>query len=371
MPYTYPSRRTLIKSATAVSVLALSGTHLYGAKPKKPALPAGPQPDYLVTEGNLASLAGMKRVIILNFVCAFQMDGSVENDNATRIGNITLGGGSAKKVAAKMAWPDPDTAVLQEIADAGLASLKADFTAKGIEVLDEALLASQPTYPSIIEASGLTQFGDYMVGNITDNTTKGDTNGGNVKIVSATGLKAYNHSLFEGGQCCYVHGKGYPSSKIYYVPGHETAIAKALDCVVVKAWQFINFTKVSAKSGQEGSAIGVGGATVNYNASAQSLVRLREEKTRLAFRLPVSANIKKAAKNNPPKDGDVVVALNNPVIIGTEYYTIYDAGDRKSLTGTQHFNFGVTLSDATGYKKDVGQAISNTFSGIVATALGR
>jgi hypothetical protein len=364
MPHTYPSRRSLIKSAGAVSVLALSATRLYSAKPKAPIAPAAPIPDYLVTEGNIASLAGIKRVLIINFVCAFQMDGSVRNDNATRIGNITFGGGNAKEVAAKMAWPNPDTAVLQGIADAGLAALKADFRAKGIEVLDESLLASQPTYPSIIEASGLTQFGDYMVGNITDNTTKGDTNGGNAKIVSATGLKAYNHSLFEGGQCCYVYGKGYPSSKLYYVPGHETAIAKALDCVVVKAWQFINFTEVSAKSGTER-------ATVNYNASARSVVRLREEKSRLAFRLPVSANIKKVAKGLPPKDGDVVVALNKPVIIGTEYYTIYDAGDRMSLAGTQHLNFGVTLSDAAAYKKDVGQAISSTLGGLLGTALGR
>ncbi len=66
-----------------------------------------------------------------------------------------------------------------------------------------------------------------------------------------------------------------------------------------------------------------------------------------------------------------MIALNKPVIIGTEYYTIYDAGDRMSLAGTQHLNFGVTLSDAAAYKKDVGQAISSTFSGLVATALGR
>ncbi|MEQ1498528.1 MAG: hypothetical protein ABL914_07685 [Novosphingobium sp.] len=355
------SRRFLFKSAGAVSLLAVGGSDLFGAKPK---VPEAPVPDFLVTEGNIASLAGVKRVIISNFVCAFQMDGSVHNDNATRLGSTTFFGGKTKEVEAKMAWPNPDTAVLQAIADAGLSALKADFRAKGIEVLDEALLASQPTYPDIIVASGLTQYGDYMVGNISDNTTKGDTNGGMAKIVSATGLKAYNHSLFEGGQCCYVHGKGYPSSKIYYVPGHETAIAKALDCVVVKVWQFINFTKVSAKSESER-------ASTNYSASAQSVVRLREEKSRIAFRLPVSANIKKSAKAMPPKDGDVVVALGNPVFIGTDYYTIFDAGDRMSLAGTQHLNFGVTLNDAAGYKKDVGNAISAALSGLVRTALGR
>jgi hypothetical protein len=134
------SRRTIMASAGATGLIAIGGK-AFAAKPAP--LPVEVR-DYMFAEGSAEQLAGIKRVIISNFVVAFQLDGSMRKDNATKIGGITLFGGNAKEVAAKMVWQNPDVAMMQGIADAGLAALKADFKAKGIEVLDEALLASQP-----------------------------------------------------------------------------------------------------------------------------------------------------------------------------------------------------------------------------------
>jgi len=161
MSKTSMSRRVLLSSAGALGLAAVAGSGAIGQTA------AG---DYAVVEGAVASLAGVKRVIITNFVCAFQLDGAVRKDNATRIGNLTLGGGNAREVAAQMVWQNPDGAELQAIADAGLAALKADLRAKGIEVLDEALLATQPAYANILTATGMPNQGTYTVLNISDNT---------------------------------------------------------------------------------------------------------------------------------------------------------------------------------------------------------
>jgi hypothetical protein len=190
--------------------------------------------DYAFAEGNAAQLSGVKRVIITNFAVAFQLDGSVRKDDATRVGNTTFFGGNAKTVAAKMAWKSPDAKVMQEIADSGLAALKAEFRAKGIEVLDESVLATQAAYASILDATGLNSLDDYSIVNTTEAIYRGGNNTGaqglanvsEAKIASAKGFRPYGHSVFEGGLCCHVR-KGYPSSKAYDVPGFEIDIAKS------------------------------------------------------------------------------------------------------------------------------------------------
>lgn len=359
-------------SAVAAGLFALGASTFAAA-------PAATGSDYRFVEGGAAQLSGVKRVVITNFVVAFQVDAAVRKDDATRVGQTTIRGGNAKEVAAKMEWQNIDTALLQEIADAGLASLKADFKAKGIEVLDESVLTGQAAYASILAASGLTNYTDYSILNITDDAKKAspmetDRNG-MAKIVGAKGLTPYNHSIFEGGQGCYAYGKSLPSQKVYYVPGFEIDLAKSLDAVVVKAWQFVNFTQLAAGVKQEGFS---GGTNVHFDASAKSVVRLREGKTRLSFRLPTSTQ---RARNTPAlleaKDGDVVLALAKPLFIGTEYYRFADTGEtggqkvRAGLGGTQHFNFGATLSNPAGYKTDVTQGMGGVLGGLVTTALGR
>ncbi|OYU70787.1 MAG: hypothetical protein CFE28_12760 [Alphaproteobacteria bacterium PA2] len=365
------SRRVLLSSAGALGLAALAGPAARGQTP------AG---DFAVVEGAVASLAGVKRVIIANFVCAFQLDGAVRKDNATRFGNLVLGGGNAREVAAQMVWQNPDTAIMQSIADEGLAALKADLRAKGIEVLDEALLAAQPAYASILTGTGLTNHGTYTVLNITDNSGTGALNdldhNGTVQVVGATGLPPYNLSPFEGSTCCYLNGKTYPSKTAYYAPGWEIEIGKALDCVVIKAWQFINFTQISGGVVRNGWAGGVGGSTVEFSATAQSAVRFREEKTRLSFRLPTSTNAKRVVRSMGPKDGDVIVTLARPVLVGSQYYEVASTGAtagqslRASLGGTTHFNFAATLSDAAAYRKDVGLRMSGVLKGLVGAAFG-
>lgn len=376
------SRRNLMAAASAASFTSLIGVNLANAWPSvgasAPSAPANAAPiaDYMFTEGNTAALAGIKRVIISDFVVAFQLDGMVRNNNETRIGNTTFGGGNAREVASKMTWANPDAVMMQEIADVGLAALKADFRAKGIEVLDEAVLASQPAYASIIAANGINNLEDYPIPNNAEiarlGTTIGDTTSDGAKIVSARGLKPYTHSIFEGGQCCSVT-KTLPSRQMYYVPGHEIDLAKALDAVMVKAWQFVYFTKLAA--GVTGSwATGVNGN--QYSASASSAVRIIEQKTRLSFRLPTSTM---RTKNTPrlvePKDGDVVVALSKPMFIGDQYFNI--AAAQQSLgasilrSGAQHLNFAATLSNPGAYKTEVNAAIAGVLENLVGTALGR
>lgn len=365
------SRRNLLLSVIATTFLAI-GQEAICAEPN-----AAPG-DYTFIEGNAAQLSGVRRVIISNFVVVFQLDGSMRNDNATKVGGFTLFGGNTKEVAAKMGWPNPDVAMMQDIADTGLAALKAEFKTRGIDVLDESVLASQPAYTSILEATGLKSLDDYSIVNIPEAEYRKSSVGPDVtstaKIVSAKGFTPYGHSAFEGGLCCHVR-KGYPSSKVYYVPGFEIDIAKALDAVVVKAWQYVYFTKLDAGVNRESFS---GGSVVNFNASAKSALRIGEQKTRLSFRLPTSTN---KTRNIPadwtPKDGDVAVSLSKPVLIGDQYYSVEDAGTttgqdiRASLGGTQNFNFAATLSNPAAYKTDLSKGLGGVLGGMVGTALGR
>lgn len=372
------TRRRLFTGVAAAGLLLIAGQAW--AK-EAPALPAAAGPDYAFDEGSSALLGSSKRVVISDFVVVFQLDSMVRNDNATKVGNLTLFGGNTKDVAAKMAWQAPDTTLMQDIADAGLASLKADFKAKGLEVLDESTLSTQPAYASILAAAGLKNLEDYNIVNISEAAYNKNSIGDDVyaaaRVVSARGLTPYSHSLFEGGRCCNVI-KGFPSSKIYYVPGFEIDLAKALDAVVVKAWLYVDFAKVSAGVNQEGWAGGVGGAVVNYSASADSTVRIVAQKTRLSFRLPTSVNkTRNVPKSWAAKDGDLVVALKKPMLIGDQYYTVTNAGEtggqklRASLGGTQHLNFGATLRDTAAYKADLTKGMDKVLSEAVTTALGR
>ena len=371
------SRRALMASTGAASLAAIGGRAL-AAKPAP--LPVEVS-DYMFTEGSAAQLAGIKRVIISNFVVAFQLDGSMRKDNATKTGDLTLFGGNSKEVAAKMVWQEPDVAMLQGIADAGLAALKADFKAKGIEVLDEAMLASQPAYNNIIAATGLKNKDSYPVVNQTEAQYRKSRVGPDTTfdaiIVSASGLVPYNHSVFEGGQCCAVT-KSLPSSKVFYVPGFETELAKLLDCVVVKVWQFVNFSQLDADVNQDGWAGGAGGAVVNYSATASSSVRIIEQKSRISFRLLSSAG---KPKNVPTswvaKDGDVVVNLGKPVFIGDQYYTIAEGGAKgwdavhAKASSAKHLNFTATMAKPNEYKADLSKGMNSALAGLLSTALGR
>ena len=371
------SRRALMASTGAASLVAIGGK-AFAAKPSPP--PAEIR-DYMFTEGGAEQLAGIKRVIISNFVVAFQLDGSMRKDNATKIGGLTLFGGNSKEVVAKMVWQNPDVAMMQGVADAGLAKLKAEFKARGLEVLDEALLASQPAYNSIIAATGLKNLEDYPVVNQTEAQYRKSHIGPDVsfdaKIVSASGLVPYNHSVFEGGQCCWV-SKGFPSSKVYYVPGFEIDLAKALDCVVVKAWQFVYFSQLEAGVNQDGWAGGAGGATVQYSAAASSQVRIAEHKTRLSFRLPTSTDkTKNVAKSWDSKDGDVVVTLGRPMFVGDRYYVISEGGAKgwdafhSKVSSSKHIFFSANMSDPSGYKADLTKGMGSTMAGMLTAALGR
>jgi hypothetical protein len=111
---------------------------------------------------------------------------------------------------------------------------------------------------------------------------------------------------------------------------------------------------------------------VNYSAKAKSVVRIGEQKTRLSFRLPKSTN---KARNTPttwlPMDGDVVVNLSKPLLIGDQYFKVEDGGTSTSLAGTQRFDFAATLNDPAAYRTDVAKAMGETLGGLVTAAVGR
>lgn len=141
---------------------------------------------------------------------------------------------------------------------------------------------------------------------------------------------------------------------------------------MVKVWQYVYFTQLEAGVSQEGLSGTVGGRVVNYSANAKSVVRLGEQKTRMSFRLPTSTN---KGRNTPttwlPMDGDVVVHLAKPMVIGDQYFKVEDGGASTSLAGTQRFEFAATLGDATAYQTDVSKALSEALGGLLAKAVGR
>jgi hypothetical protein len=305
--------------------------------------------------------------------------------------------GSSITTVGTNSWVDVDTNMLKQITDDGLARLKASFRARNIEVLDESVLVNQPDYAKIIQATGF------------DTPANSVNSDGLSIVVGATGLRAFNNygaevgNLTDAGSGRHNEALAHPPSgmaayKPYQMPGWEIDLAKALDAVVVKAWQVVNFAKVSAGSTNASiplrwSTFGMSSITLHeaklntttYNSSASTHLMIRQGASRLSFRLPTSTNrAGNSVINNPltflayPKDGDVVVVLGNPYLLGSDYYTI-DGGEETSgqatrralLGGVMHNDYSAHLTKPVEYKANVSGAISNMMDGFVGTALGR
>ncbi|WP_155914569.1 hypothetical protein [Asticcacaulis sp. AC460] len=374
MSISHPSRRNLMLSAGALGLIATLGSQEALAFGKKDKTAEAPNSDIFFPNANAAALSGIKRVVIANYVIAFQTEAS-DFREATRFNKA--------ETAASNAWENFDVGLMQEITDAGYARLKADFISHGIEVLDTSVLASQPAYRTIQTATG---FGSPAYwGN-------GD---GKAVLVAATGLAPFQSYGPETGNFELYNGKsdgGAPNPptmmkrlKPYQLPGWEIDLAKALDAVVVKAWQVVDFGKVEAGANRWG--FGGGGGTLDraeHTANASSHVRIREEQSRLSFRLPGSTNRKgesvrqiPATHMAPPKDGDVVVAVGNPIFLGSDLFTLSDSGETSGqrltgflLGGAKHINIAAHLTDPGLYKSRVSGAVNSLMDSFVNAALG-
>lgn len=368
------SRRKLLLSAAATGLIATVSSKEALALGGKDKPAEAPNSDIYFSNASAEALAGIKRVVIANYVIAFQTEAS-DFREATRFNKA--------ETAASNAWDNVDTALMQEITDAGYAKLKADLIARGIEVLDTSVLAAQPVYQKIQQATG---FGSPAYwGN-------GD---GKAILIAATGVPAFQSYGPETGNFELYNGKSTggaanPPTMMkrltpYQLPGWEIDLAKALDAAVVKAWQVVDFGKVEAGANRWG--FGGGGGTLEraeHTANATTHVRIREEQSRLSFRLPASTNRKGASVKQspakfmaPPKDGDVVIAVGNPIFLGSDLFTLSDSGETSGqrltgflLGGAKHINIAAHLTDPELYKSRVSGAIGDLMDNYITAAFG-
>ena len=214
--------------------------------------------------------------------------------------------------------------------------------------------------------------------------------------VGATGLPPYRGygpetGNFEAGNYNTAGSAANPPTMMkaltpYQMPGWEIDLAKALDAVVVKAWQVVNFGKVVAGANRWGFA--GGGGTLDraeHTANATTHVRIREEQSRISFRLPNSSNrtgVRVRQMPNtymaPPKDGDVVVALGNPIFVGSNLFSVRETGATSGqrtreflLGGATHMNAGAHLEQPALYQTRVSGAVDELMGKLLGAALGR
>ncbi len=286
--------------------------------------------DVAFVESSAADLAGLKRVVVSNFVLSFQTQAKVTKEGGKFI--------NRNDMTAWNYWKNVDTAVLQQIADGALAGLKGDLKAKGLEVLDEAALKNVPAYQNIVAKMGYDNYAQY-----------GNRDGA-ATFVSASTLTPYqNYALEMGNWDRFENTQGFtkgtgnlPSAMkgvgVWQLPGWEIETAKALDAALVKAFYVVNFSELEAGSSisdfgradlYDWDGDGYHEGTVEYSAQARAFARLRQDITRIAFRLPNSA--KKMGykvsnypdnKINPPKDGDVVINIGKPVPVGSKFFEV-------------------------------------------------
>jgi len=165
------------------------------------------------------------------------------------------------------------------------------------------------------------------------------------------------------------------------VPGLEVALAKELNAHVVKAYYVVSLGKAEAKrstsyaSGTHSGVFVSGGnvyagtfntidRTVTGKGKAYGQVGLVADQSPIAFRSPTGnakwQKVPVLKQAPPPKDGDVVVRLAEPVIGSTDYFEVHEGDLAKRggfLSATQkgdiNLNFVARVTDPVGYGKEV------------------
>lgn len=319
------------------------------------------------TDSAATGLSGTRRVAITNVIVSFQASTGGEKTN-------TSGMFAARtNASASLQMPEMDTKLLAGIADEIYAQLQADLTASGFEVLPETTLLASPAYQKIVQMAGITNFSKFA-----------DLNGDTL-LVGAGQLKPYLPYNMESGKFTTqikslikgwvgLFGKssteGGPSGirmgEIYALPGLEVDLAKELNAHVVKATYIVTLGSTKAAVDRFSST-----THNSYTGSAFAQVGLLSGQSRIAFRT-AGANPKGESAsggymanfgNNagPAKDGNVVVALNETLNGGTDFFSVTGGAKPGGIAGflgvrpgaDAQFEFTAAISDPAAYREEV------------------
>lgn len=351
-----------------------------------------------LTDSSAATLVGTKRVAITNVMVSFQASAGGEKSNTSGLF------ASKTDASATLQMPEFDPKLLAGITDDIYQQLKADLQARGFEVVPEATVLASPAYQKITAMAGIANFSKFA------------NKDGDVMLVGASGLKPYLPYNAETGKFSaqlktlikgWVAGFGQKSSteggpsnistgEIYGLPALEVALAKELGAHVVKATYVVTLgsTKASAtqsfKPGDQQIVYTVGPQfktreqrdkeadkiISTYKANAYAQVGVLAGQSRIAFRTAsasakgesapggYSANFGNSA--SPAKDGNVVVALSESLVGGTEcFYVEAPVQKERGLMGALlggtmggtgadvQFVFTTSIADATAYHAEV------------------
>jgi hypothetical protein len=273
------------------------------------------------------------------------------------------------------------------LADAAYHQLQAELTAAGYEVVPEEQVKAAVGYRALIQQAGYANHSRYA-------NAMGD-----VALVSAPGLDPYlayngetgSFSMPTKSYLGWVSGfggnsttAGGPSSikqgSVWKVPGLEVALAKELNAHVVKATYVISLGKATARrrtgfdtSQHNGLFVYQGDLysgnyttidrTVTGSGRAFAEVGLVADQSHIALRTPDgNAKWQSVARMHvaPPKDGDVVVRVTEPVIGSAEYFDVSEGQiDRTGgmfsgqKRGDINLGFIASISNPSGYGREV------------------
>lgn len=295
------------------------------------------------TLGDTNTLKAIKKVVIGSFVLQFQINstdikgGSIFNPNDT---------------VSRVIWENTDGNMMSDIADAALLDLKAQFKAKGIEVIDESVLKGLKAYQDLIKGAGYGS-GASGFGNAD----------GTIRYISARSLQPIQSYAIEEGafvtnyqsdQSIFKYIKDGPKNNpgsmrgnFWQGPGLEIEIAKALGVdAFVKVNYIINFARIDGKSKINLGGIADDGSEAASTVSTEisEIVRLRQDQSRIAFRLASSdkkmgykVDLFKRKDFDPARDGDIVLNLTQAIHLGSNYFEFGKIEDKTKNVGLNPF----------------------------------
>jgi hypothetical protein len=351
----------------ALACIVLAHTLLAAPAHAQPSMPAL-QAKAVMTDSSVAPLAGNKRVAIGSVVLSFQT--SMGEKTST---NGMFGNKSDASVALQM--PEIDGALVTGIAEEIALQLRTDLSAAGFEVVPEAEVLASPAYRKVVKMAGISNLSKFVNWH------------GDILLVGPAALTPYLPYAVEAGKFAtpgkslikgWVSGfvvtsstpggpTGTSTGELYELPAAEVALAKELNAHVLKATYVITLgaTKVDTSHAENRTA---------STASARAQVGLLPGQTRIALRTSAANPKGESASRDyaanfgldaaPAKDGDVVVALGEPLLGGSSHFAT-DAPPVKTGTllggllsgfgsgADKQFTYTASVADAPAYRADV------------------
>ena len=370
-------------SVAAVALALVPAGPAPAAPTIAPAAQSEAPPAAAFTDSSAALLAGTKRVAITDVVIAFQASTGAKAGATFFVPMLT----SRKEVQTVLAMKDMSEPLQDAIAGAAYKALAAQLAAAGYEVVPQEQVTASANYKAILAQSGFT------------NHAKFANSMGDVVLVGAPGLTPYSSYIGEVGNfqfpntsyLAWASGFGAKSptpggpsamsmTNAWKVPGLEVALAKELNAHVVKAYYVVSLGKAEAKrstsfSRSEHSGFFTSGGdlymgnwaqwdrTVTGRGQAFAQVGLMADQSHISFRSP-TGNPKwqkvSAMKIVPPKDGDVVVRITDPVIGSTDNIEVVESKFQKAggfFSSQQRADinlaFDAMISNPDAYGKEV------------------